>query len=376
MAHPSLARNPVSFSGVWLTTVSAVAFIVFYLADWFGLLQNPYAGLFGFVLLPGLVLCGLLLIPLGVWREGRRRRHGQAAWAWPALDLNRSNIRRAVVIVAVLTLVNLGIVSLAGLGAAHYMETNEFCGQVCHEPMRPEFTANKVSSHASVGCVQCHIAPGAEGMVRAKMNGSRQAFEMVTRAFPRPIPSAPARDIPAAEGTCLQCHSRGRVQAEITRVTHEYADDEANTDTATTLVMYTGRIHWHARADVKLEYVTTDPKREKIPYIKVTNPDGSLTEYFADGVKAVPSGTARKMDCLDCHSRPAHTFAPSAERAVDDAITNGWIKRSPPFARKEIVAALSAHADETAAEADSQGSATYTSYASCRRTRSRPPQPP
>lgn len=350
MAHPSLARNPISIAGVWLTTLSAFAFLVYYAVEWFGLIASPYAGLFGFVAVPAVFLVGLLLVPIGVLREGRRRRRGHAAWQWPAIDLNRSHVRQVLLIVGLLTLLNLSIVTLAGLGAVHYMETNEFCGQVCHEPMRPEFTAHPVSPHASVDCVRCHVSPGAAGIVQAKIHGTRQAYEMLTRSFSRPIPS-PARDIPVAADTCLRCHASGRLtEAEVTRITHEYANDEANTDTPTSLLVYSAKNHWHARPDVTLDYVSTDPKRETIPYIKVTKADGSVTEYFAENVSAPPAGVTRRMDCLDCHSRPAHTFAPSAERAVDDAIAAGQVSRSLPFVRREMVAALKqSYPDEASA---------------------------
>lgn len=340
MPQPRLVRNPLSLAGAWLTTLSAFGFVVYYAVEWFGLIASPYAGLFGFVLVPAVFLAGLVLIPIGTWREARRRRHGEVAWAWPALDLNLSHVRRVLLGTALLTLVNLSIVALAGFGAVHYMETNQFCGQVCHEPMRPEFTAHQGSPHAGVDCVRCHVSPGAAGMVRAKLNGTRQAYEMLTRTFSRPIPSSPARGIPIAADTCLRCHSRGRSLPDITRVTHEYADDEANTDTPTTVVHYTDKVHWHARADVTVEYVTTRPDRGTIPYIKVTQAGGKVTEYFAENVTAPPAGERRVMDCLDCHSRPAHKFAPSAERAVDDSITAGVIPRSLPFVRRETVAAL------------------------------------
>jgi len=48
------------------------------------------------------------------------------------------------------------------------------------------------------------------------------------------------------------------------------------------------------------------------------------------------------MDCMDCHNRPSHPFAPSVERAVDDALATGEISRTLPFAKREAVAALKA----------------------------------
>ncbi len=311
MGEPSLARNPWSIAGAWLTTVSGVAFIAYYVAEELGLLASPYSGLLGFVAIPALFVVGLLLIPFGLWREARRRKGGSPAWHWPAIDLGNSTTRRVIVGVVLLTVVNLAIVAVAGLGATHYMETEQFCGQVCHVPMRPEFTAHKVSPHAHVTCVACHVSPGAAGTVRAKMNGTRQLALLATGDFARPIP-VPARGLPVAADTCQRCHSSGRPSGDLTRTKYEYADDQANTESTTSLVVHVGRIHWHARPDVRVEYVATDTARETIPYVKVTAADGRVTEYYASGVTApacrrvAPDGLSRLS-----HSAGAHVFGVS-----------------------------------------------------------------
>lgn len=351
-AHkPGLARNPISILGAWLTTLAALAFIAYYIAESLDLIRSPYAGILGFVLLPALFVFGLLLIPFGMWREARRRRRGAAAWAWPTIDLTRKHTRNVVIGVGVLTIANLLIVALAGTGAVHYMETDRFCGQVCHVPMRPQFVAHSVAPHATVECVQCHISPGAAGMVRAKMNGARQAWEYLTGSYQRPVPSSPARNIPVAADTCMQCHSPGHPSGDLTRVTREYADDEENSETVTETIHFTQKDHWHTRDGRVVEYVTTDPKRAAIPYVKVTESDGRITEYFGEKVTSVPSGETRRMDCLDCHSRPAHRFSASAEQAVDQAIGAGRVSRTLPFVRREMVTALKAeYADDAAAD--------------------------
>jgi hypothetical protein len=46
------------------------------------------------------------------------------------------------------------------------------------------------------------------------------------------------------------------------------------------------------------------------------------------------------MDCLDCHSRPAHSFAASPERVVDAALGSGQMSADLPFIRRESVRAL------------------------------------
>jgi hypothetical protein len=349
--QPSLTRNPLSFAGVALTTISGLAFVVFYASHAFGLWTTPYSGLLGFVAIPAFFLLGLLAVPLGVWQEGRRRSRGAPAWRWPAIDLANSRTRHVAIAVFFLTLINLGIVAVAGLGAAHYMETTSFCGQVCHVPMRPEFTAHQEGPHANVSCVACHVSPGAAGTIRAKRNGTRQLYLVLRGTFARPIPT-PARGLPIAADTCAHCHQPALPMPDITRVIRAYADDEPSTETATTIVAYPNRNHWHARADVRVDYIAADEKRETIPYVRVTEPGGRVTEYFAKGLTARPTGAVREMDCLDCHSRPAHAMSASAEQAVDRAIAAGEVSRELPFVRRELVAALAvAYPDDGAAAA-------------------------
>jgi hypothetical protein len=46
------------------------------------------------------------------------------------------------------------------------------------------------------------------------------------------------------------------------------------------------------------------------------------------------------MDCVDCHNRPSHRFANSAERAVDGAMAVGQIPQDLPYVRREAVRLL------------------------------------
>jgi hypothetical protein len=345
----TLIRNPLSLVGVWLTTLGAFAFLGYLGAETLGYSDSPYSGLIGFVAVPAVFLLGLVLIPLGMWREARRRRAGRGVWSWPAIDLGHRRTRFLVGVVGILTVVNATLIAVAGLGATHYMETTEFCGQVCHEPMKPEFSAHAVGSHSSVPCVACHVGPGAQGVVRAKMNGTRQLYKVLTGTYARPIP-VPAHGLPTAQGTCEGCHTPGRAERDVIRIARTYAEDETNTETATEVVLYMARNHWHARKDIRVEYLATDPKLETIPYVRVTDAAGQVTEYFAPGTDARPAGDLRRMDCLDCHTRPAHAFSPTADAAVDLALASGQVPKSLPYVKREMVAALKQeYPDERAA---------------------------
>ena len=217
--------------------------------------------------------------------------------------------------------------------------------------MEPEFTAHQSGPHARVHCVACHVGPGPGGFVAAKLNGTRQLWLASTGTFSRPIPT-PLESMPDVRMSCEQCHWPDRFVGDKVNVIYEHADDEANTQTMTTVRLHVGGpitgtgsgtgIHWHMNRGNEIEYVALDEKREQIPYVRVATPDGRVREYFAEGVTAadVAGKARRRMDCLDCHNRPAHRFGSSPERAVDAAIGEGRINAKIPFIRRDAVRAL------------------------------------
>ncbi len=344
-------QNPISRIGVALTTATGLLFVFLLTIQVLGYLQNLYAGVVVFVLVPALFVVGLLLIPIGLWIERRRAARGVAAPAWPRIDLNDPAIRRAVFLLMAATAVNLGIVSMASYGAVEYTESEAFCGQACHSVMEPEFTAHQAGPHGRVPCVACHVGPGAGGFLTAKLNGTRQLALAVRGTHARPIPT-PIEAIPSVVGSCENCHHPDRFVGDVIKVLYEHADDEANTQTKTTLRIHVGGpiggtgsgagIHWHMNRANHVEYVALDARRERIPYVRVSAPDGGVREYFAEGVRPadIEGRPRRRMDCLDCHSRPAHRFAASPEREVDEAIGAGQISAAIPFIRREAVRAL------------------------------------
>ena len=61
---PGLIRNLVSLAGAVIAVIGAanVAFLVF--IDFLSNRPNPYIGIFGYMIIPGIMGFGLLLIPL------------------------------------------------------------------------------------------------------------------------------------------------------------------------------------------------------------------------------------------------------------------------------------------------------------------------
>lgn len=187
--------------------------------------------------------------------------------------------------------------------------------------------------------------------MRSKLTGLRQVYAVLFDTYSRPIPS-PVHNLRPARDTCAHCHWPEKFHGDKVNVIREYADDEQSSETATTIQVHVGGgsersgvatgIHWHMNVANEVDYISTDDRRQVIPYVRVKDRYGVVREYVVDGVspEVIQKGERRRMDCVDCHNRPSHRFSPSPERAVDGAIARGELQRTLPFIRREAVAAL------------------------------------
>lgn len=348
----TLARTPLAAFGVVLTTACALLFLLAIGVEWFGLIENPYVGILIFGALPAGLALGLTLVVIGNLR-GRRR--GAAEISWPTIDMKNRGQRVFVMGLLAASIVNIAIFAMAGYGAVHYMETPSFCGQVCHAVMEPEYVAHAQGPHANVTCVSCHVGSGAGALVSSKIDGTRRLVGFITGNIVRPIETPVITMRPARE-TCGTCHWPEKIHGDRLKVVKEYAEDETSTETVTTLELRVGGgstalgigegIHWHMHVSNRVEFIALDAERQDIPYVKLTMADGTVREFKRPGVtdEVLAGGTRRAMDCTDCHNRPSHRFAPSAERAANEVIALGQVPRSLPFVRREMVKALKTEA--------------------------------
>jgi len=366
-----LGTNPVTLVGAVLTTSAALTMVGFWVLEVLhGGPIHPYAGIVLFLVLPAVFVVGLLLIPVGIfWRRRRLRAQKALPGDYPRIDFNRPVLRRAAVLVATATLLNVAMMGGATYRGVEHMGSNQFCGLTCHTVMAPEYTAFVDSPHSRVGCVQCHIGPGASWFVRSKLSGARQVLAVAAGTYSRPIPS-PVRELRPARETCEQCHWPRKFHGDKLVVRTKYAEDEANTPSTSVLMLRIGGegplgaagIHGrHLDTSERIQYLTTDDKRQVIPRVRYRDDSGRVVEYATeDAPSADGVGEWRAMDCMDCHNRPTHAFD-LPERGVDRAIGEGRISPTLPWARKEAVRLLRAdYPDrETAARSIADGLAAF-----------------
>jgi nitrate/TMAO reductase-like tetraheme cytochrome c subunit len=350
---PRSFYNPITLSG------SAIAIISFGLILFLMLLEaltaehKPYVGIIAFVILPAFLIIGLVLIAIGMIREHKKEKRGLVKEKrLPSLDLNNPRHRTLMYAFSIITIVLLLFSAFGSFKAYEYTDSDEFCGTICHKVMEPEYTAYQFSPHARVGCVQCHIGPGADWFVRSKLSGAYQIYAVLFNKYPTPIPT-PIEDLRPAQETCEQCHWPKHFFSEKLHQNTYFLSDEENTKWNLDLLIKIGGgnieagptsgIHWHMNIANEVTYASTDSQRLTIPWVRTKDAEGNVTVYKSTEVpfdeKKLSEKSLRRMDCIDCHNRPSHIYHPPT-RSVNHIMALDWIKPSLPFIKSLSVDVL------------------------------------
>jgi nitrate/TMAO reductase-like tetraheme cytochrome c subunit/mono/diheme cytochrome c family protein len=243
----------------------------------------------------------------------------------------------------------LGVLTLLVLTASaygwEYTNSPEFCGTTCHT-MPPEYTAYLTSPHARIACVECHIGRDfIATRITRKAGDLRHVFATAFQTYEFPIR---ARNLRPARETCEKCHFPEKFSDDSLRTIKSYENDYSSTPLTTYLVLKTGGgskriglgrgIHWHIENQVY--YLPTDPEEQHIPYVRVVEDDGSISEYtdVSAGIdpKTINAADLKEMDCITCHNRITHLVLTPGD-TVDQLISRGIISAAIPEIRKKAV---------------------------------------
>lgn len=372
-----VAHSWISLVGAMIVTVSFPFLLGCILYDTFLHIDNPYfSGFIYMILGPGFI-GGLVLVFIGLFfAKGKEdiRLFTLAYFRDKLADETGYNkIRKLVFLGVFLTCINLFVVGVLGYSGYHYMESNAFCGQVCHVPMTPEYTAYQNSAHSRVNCVECHIGSGASWFVKSKISGARQLYAVVADTFSRPI-ETPVHGLRPARDTCEQCHRPEKFVGDKLVIKDKFLEDEKNTHVKTILLMKIGSagdrasdshgIHWHVAPENEITYTATDRKRDIIPEVALKTANGS-TIVFRSGeadeqLAAAEQLQQRVMDCIDCHNRPSHIYLP-ADEAINGKILTNQIPSNLPYIKQQamVVVGVKYKTQEEARKAVANGLDSY-----------------
>lgn len=252
-------------------------------------------------------------------------------------------------VLGVLTL----LVIAGGVYGWEYSNSPQFCGSACHT-MPPQDMTYQQSPHANVTCEECHIGRASfTDQLTRKSQGLHELYYTVFNLYEYPIR---AKALRPARDTCEKCHEPETFSDDSLRVISHYGEDLNNTESKIYLILKTGGgakrqglgrgIHWHIVN--RVEYYPLDELDQEIPYVRVYNDDGSLTEYLdieSDfDTSSLDESKLVVVDCVTCHNRVTHEFT-FPEESVDIAMTRGQINPEIPLIRKKAVEALTTRYD-------------------------------
>ena len=340
----AITGNVVSLIGTLMIVTSLLLIGALLMMQAFGYEGGAYVGILTFVLMPMFFLMGIALVPIGLWWRKRRdaklaaraRKSGTCRsststrkareaccsassrsrsrrWRWPRASRSRPST------------------TWTRTNSAAWPATRSWSPST--RPSSARRTRGSVARAAT-------SAPGAEWFVKAKISGSWQLVAVAFDLYPRPIPT-PVHSLRPSSGTCEQCHWPTKFLGDRLKVRTHYAEDEANTELKTALMVKVGGkvagqsqgIHWHVDPNHRVRY-RADPTREIMYEVELTDLVEGTTKVFK-GEEPAPEGAEwRTMDCVDCHNRASHIYR-SPEFELDLALEEGRIDRSLPYIRKE-----------------------------------------
>jgi nitrate/TMAO reductase-like tetraheme cytochrome c subunit len=346
--------NYTSFLGTLIAFIAWITFFVLLIWSQVSSADNSYFELFTYMVVPGFLLLGIVLILAGMYLKRRklRKRTSELESKRFVIDLNDKKTRNGLLVFMTVTVFFVLCTAIGSYQGFRYTESVGFCGRLCHKVMNPEYVAYQNSPHANVTCVECHVGEGVNWYVKSKMSGLRQVYKYMTETYPRPI-ATPIENLRPARETCEKCHWPQKFYNNTIRQEKYYLSDSLNTEWNIILNIkvaashqslgFIEGIHWHINPDVEMEY-KANAKRDTIYWIKVTNKKTGKETIFQDedniiSTQALNKIEARTMDCMDCHNRPSHEYR-SPTFYLNNLLTSQKIPASVPWLKYAAKEAL------------------------------------
>jgi hypothetical protein len=358
--------NPISKAGGYMATFGAISGFIYTVMTILYGAENAYAGIIFLSVVPTTFFGGLLLVPLGIYFEFRRKRKQDPSLGGKSLSAilhalsGESDVRNRIITFVLFSVANIALTMGIFVASLDYLDSPSFCGQLCHTVMTPEYTTYQRSPHARVACVQCHIGPGASWFVKSKISGVRQVYAVMAKTYSRPIPT-PIEQLRPARDTCEQCHWPEKFHQDKLKVITHYKNDRDNTKYYTAILLKVGGpeaegapptgIHWHVSGGNRVIYASEKGERKDILWIRFERNGQPPVEYRFTGsslsdaqIAAIPK---RTMDCVDCHNRPTHIYR-TADEELETMFARFPELQKVPYLKKSASEVMAQHFNDEA----------------------------
>lgn len=129
MKMPKSVSNWISIIGAILAINSFILIIILFIESLFTSHDNPYNGMFTYIILPVILVIGLILIPIGMFVK-RRRKSREGESRWPVLDMNSSRQRHRLLMFSIFIFLFLIVSAVGSYEAFNFTESVPFCGKL------------------------------------------------------------------------------------------------------------------------------------------------------------------------------------------------------------------------------------------------------
>src|SRR6185436_127186 len=132
--------KPRSIFNNWITAIGAIvatgALFSFAFLVWMDFSQrekNPYLGILTYLVAPAFLILGIGLVLFGAWAQRRYAiKHSARPDRWQ-LDCDNPRQRRLLTWFGAGGVLFLVLSAFGSYQTYHYSESNQFCGEVCHQ---------------------------------------------------------------------------------------------------------------------------------------------------------------------------------------------------------------------------------------------------
>jgi len=197
------------------------------------------------------------------------------------------------------------------VGSVEATSQNSFCNS-CHI-MGPYYNSWKLGAHKNVDCIECHIAPGVDNFVEAKLNGLAQVVDDLLHRTSKPSASV-------SQFSCTRsgCHTPEKLSKTLTTGKFKFDHGKHLGAKHLGVEISCSTCHSHVKGDEHFEVntqvcitchlvdgaakktETISGKQTRVIYLAARNGGADAGKHLplAEGEKSPPS------DCTACHDAP------------------------------------------------------------------------